>query len=119
MTPADWAEVTNLADNGMIKGDYSFMFGMNPGGVNDISRNFYHPFAIHSLGNGFAWVSERFIQEFKPGDNRFTKNFEIRPGGPIVNLRARGIQFGTRWNVIDIEKGGSYSTGYSHPVFTM
>lgn len=114
MTAADWTEVTNLANNGMIKGDYSFMFGMNPGGVNDISRNFYHPFAIHSLGNGFAWVSERFIQEFKPGDNRFTKNFEVRPGGPIVNLRARGIQFGTRWNVVDIEKGGSYSTSNSN-----
>lgn len=113
MTADDWSQVTTLANNGMIKGDYSFMFGMNPGGVNDISRNFYHPFAIHSLGNGFAWVSERFIQDFKPGDNRFTKNFELRPGGPIVNLRARGIQFGTRWNVIDIENGGSFATSNS------
>ena len=114
MTAADWGQVTALANNGMVKGDYSFMFGMNAGGVNDISRNFYHPFAIHSLGNGFAWVSERFIQDFKPGDNRFTKNFEVRPGGPIVNLRARGIQFGTRWNVIDIENGGSFSTSNSN-----
>ena len=113
MTAAEWTEVTNLANNGMIAGDYSFMFGMNPGGTNDISRNFYHPFAIHSARGGFAWVSERFIQDFKPGDNRFTKNFAIS-AQPIVNLRARGIQFGTRWEVIDIEDGGSFSTRNSN-----
>jgi hypothetical protein len=97
----------------MIPGDYSFMFGMNPGGINDISRNFYHPFAIHSVGNGFAWVSERFIQDFKPGDARFSKNFQINPTGPTVNVRSRGIQFGTRYMVIDIENGGSFSTSNS------
>lgn len=113
MTPADWTAITSLAANGMIPGDYSFMFGMNPGGTNDISRGFFHPFAIHSLGNGFAWVSERFIQDFKPGDARFTKNFELRPGGPTVNVRSRGIQFGTRYNVVDIERGGSFSTSAS------
>ncbi len=113
MTAADWTEVTNLATNGMIKGDYSFMFGMNAGGINDISRNFYHPFAIHSATRGFAWVSERFIQDFKPEDNRFTKNFKIS-AAPIVNLRARGIQFGTRWEVVDIEDGGSFSTRNSN-----
>ncbi|MDQ6814782.1 MAG: RagB/SusD family nutrient uptake outer membrane protein [Bacteroidota bacterium] len=113
MTAADWTQVTTLAANGMIPGDFSFMFGMNPGGTNDISTNFFHPFAIHSLGTGFAWVSERFIQDFKPGDARFTKNFELRPGGPTINVRSRGIQFGTRYNVKNIEDGGSFATSNS------
>jgi hypothetical protein len=113
MTAADWSTVTSLAANGMIQGDLSFMFGMNPGGTNDISRNFYHPFAIHSVGNGFAWVSERFIQDFKPGDARLPRNFQINPAGPTINVRSRGIQFGTRYMVIDIENGGSFSTSNS------
>jgi hypothetical protein len=113
MTAADWTTVTSLAAQGMIPGDLSFMFGMNPGGTNDISRNFYHPFAIHSVGNGFAWVSERFMQDFKPGDARFSKNFQLNPSGPTVNVRSRGIQFGTRYMVIDIENGGSFSTSNS------
>lgn len=113
MTAGDWATVLSLAGSGMVQGDYSFMFGMNAGGVNDLSNNFYHPFAFHSYGSGFAWVSERLIQDYQPGDKRFSKNFESYPGGPVVNVRNRGIQFGTRWNVIDIENGGSYATDNS------
>jgi hypothetical protein len=113
MTAGDWTTVVNLANQGMVPGDYSFMFGMNAGGVNDLSGNFYHPFAFHSYGNGFAWVSERLIQDYQPGDNRFSQNFELYPGGPTVNVRNRGIQFGTRWNVIDIEDGGTYATDNS------
>ena len=113
MTASDWNTVTGLANQGMVQGDFSFMFGMNAGGVNDLSNNFYHPFAFHSYGSGFAWVSERLIQDYQPGDNRFTKNFEPYPGGPTVNVRSRGIQFGSRWNVIDIENGGTYATDNS------
>ncbi|HXB43845.1 MAG TPA: hypothetical protein VNV85_07300, partial [Puia sp.] len=113
MTASDWTQVLSFANNGMVQGDFSFMFGMAPGATNDLSANFYHPYAFHSLGNGFAWVSERLIQEYKSGDARFTKNFELQPGGPVVNVRNRGIQFGTRYNVIDIENGGSYATDNS------
>lgn len=31
----------------------------------------------------------------------------------MVNVRNRGIQFGTRWNVVDIEDGGTYATDNS------
>ena len=113
MTAADWTAVTTLASAGLIKGDYSFYFGMAPGGTNDLSSNFYHPFAFHSYGNGFAWVSERLIQDYKSNDQRLTKNFVPFPGGPVVNVRNRGIQFGTRWNVVDIEDGGTYATDNS------
>ncbi len=113
MTSTDWAQITSLATTGMVKGDYSFMFGMAPGATNDLSANFYHPFAFHSYGSGFAWVSERLIQDYKPGDQRFLKNFDSIPGGAVVNVRNRGIQFGTRWNVVDIEDGGSYATDNS------
>jgi hypothetical protein len=110
MQPNDWAQVVNEADSGMVSGDVSFMYGMEPGGVNDLSYGLFNPIAFHSNGNAFCWVSERFIQDFQPGDIRFSKNFGPEPGGPVVNLRNRGIQFGTRWNVIDIENGGTYAS---------
>ena len=113
MTTADWATVTTLAAAGMIKGDYSFYFGMAAGGINDLSSNFYHPYAFHSSGNGFAWVSERLIQEYKANDKRLATNFDLIASGPVVNVRNRGIQFGTRYHVIDIEKNGTYATNAS------
>ncbi len=113
MTTADWSTVSALTAAGMIKGDNSFYFGMAAGGINDLSSNFLHPYAFHSTGKGFAWVSERFIQEFKPTDKRQAVNFVTIPSGPVVNVRNRGIQFGTRYNVIDIENGGNFSTNNS------
>jgi hypothetical protein len=106
----DWNQVVSEADSGMVSGDASFMYGMEPGGINDLSFGLFNPIAFHSYGNAFCWVSERFIQDYQPGDQRFAKNFGPEPGGPVVNLRNRGIQFGTRWNVINIEDGGSYAS---------
>ena len=113
MTTADWATVATLAGSGMQKGDFSFYFGMAAGGINDLSNNFYHPYAFHSTGNGFAWVSERLIQEYKTNDKRLATNFDFIAGGPVVNVRNRGIQFGTRYRVNDIEKGGNFATNSS------
>ncbi|MEO7121516.1 MAG: hypothetical protein ABIY62_10480, partial [Ginsengibacter sp.] len=113
MTATDWAAVTTLASAGMVKGDNSFYFGMAAGGTNDLSANFFHPFAFHSYGNGFGWVSERLIQDYKSNDQRLLVNYVPFPGGPVVNVRNRGIQFGTRWNVVDIENGGTYATDNS------
>jgi hypothetical protein len=113
MTTADWTAVSALTAAGMVKGDFSFYFGMAAGAINDLSGNFYHPFAFHASGNGFAWVSERLIQEFKPNDNRLAGNYNIITTGPVVNIRNRGIQFGSRYFVVDIENGGTYGTDNS------
>ena len=113
MTSADWSAVSTLTAAGMVKGDNSFYFGMAAGAINDLSSNFYHPYAFHSAGNGFAWVSERLIQEFKSNDKRLASSYNIISAGPVVNVRNRGIQFGTRYFVIDIENGGNYATDNS------
>ena len=112
MTTGDWATVASLPAAGMVKGDYSFYFGMAAGAINDLSSNFYHPYAFHASGNGFGWVSERLLQEFKSGDKRSAAAFEFL-ATPVVNIRNRGIQFGSRYNVIDIENGGMFATDNS------
>src|SRR5258707_320600 len=83
---------------------------MAPSGINDLSGATYHPFEMHTFNGGFSYVSERLIQDFQPGDARFTKGFGPYPGGPVVNVRSRGIQFGTRYIPLDVENGGLYAT---------
>jgi hypothetical protein len=71
----------------------------------------FHPLERLTVqGGALTFVSERLIQDIQPGDNRFTKGFQPYPGGSVVNVRSRGIQFGTRYGVVDIENGGLYGT---------
>jgi len=114
LSTSDWTTVQNLAASGMVQGDYTLQFGEEPGGVNDLSTFggfIFHPFERVSIAGGaLSFVSERLIQDFQPGDSRFTKNFDLYPSGTVVNVRSRGIQFGTRYGVVDIENGGSYAS---------
>jgi len=112
MTPADWASITSLTTNGIISGDKVFQFGMTPDGVNDVSANFQHLLALIGTGNEFTFVSERLIQEYKTGDARLAKNFTLRAltDRYPANIRSRGLQFGTRWAVNNVEDGGLYAT---------
>ena len=109
MTATDWNDVLTLADDGVQAGDNIFKFGMDPSGTNDISSGFFHPYAFIGEAAQYTFVSERLIQEFKDGDNRFTTGFDLFDP-PHVNERGRGLQFGTRWNPTYIENGGHYAT---------
>lgn len=109
MTAADWTAVKTLAEAGIKSTDHVLEYGMDPDGTNDLSANFFHPMAFMSESSAFTFVSERLIQDFKAGDQRFEKNFELL-AAPQVNVRSRGLQFGTRWNAIAIEDGGRYAT---------
>jgi hypothetical protein len=112
MTPADWAAVLALTNNGIVASDKVFRFGMTTDGVNDVSANFYHPVALIGTNNEFAFVSERLIQEYKTGDARLDANFTLRDLADRYspNIRSRGLQFGTRWAVNNVEDGGLYAT---------
>jgi len=113
MTATDWTAITALANKGLVSTDLTFEFGMDPNGVNDLSGDFFHPFMFHSydINPGWSWVSERLIQDIKPGDARLAKGFKKIPAGSEqVNRSARGLQFGTSWQAIPIENGGLYST---------
>jgi hypothetical protein len=114
MGPTDWTTVQTLATAGMQPGDLTLQWGEAPDGINDLSSLggfVFHPLERITVGGGaLSFVSERLIQDIQPGDNRFTKGFQPYPGGEVVNVRSRGIQFGTRWGAVDIENGGLYAT---------
>jgi hypothetical protein len=110
MGASDWGTILNLCNSGMQQGDFTLEWGMAAGGVNDLSGSAYHPFEMINQNTGLSFVSERLIQDFQPGDARFAKNFGLYPGGAVVNVRSRGIQFGTRYIPTYIENGGSFAT---------
>lgn len=109
MSAADWQHVLDLANTGIQQGDNIFRFGMEPGGTNDVSQGFFHPYLFIAEAIQFSFVSERLVQDFKAGDNRANGTF-TQFGVPKVNERGRGLQFGTRWNPVYIEDGGRYAT---------
>lgn len=112
MTSTDWTNIQTLASTGCQQGDYTLMWGVAAAGVPDLTKFGYpfHPMMLHTLYGGLSFVSERLIQDIQPGDQRFTKGFEPFPTGTVVNVLNRGIQFGTRYAPVDIEKGGLYAT---------
>jgi hypothetical protein len=110
MGASDWNTILNEADSGLVAGDYTLEWGMTPSDVNDLSSGGFHPFEMVNVPTALSYVSERLIQDFQPGDARFTKNFSLYPGGSVVNVRSRGIQFGTRYIPTYIENGGSFGT---------
>ncbi len=59
--------------------------------------------------NFWAEPSERLVQDFKPGDQRFERNFVVLPQA-LVNQAGRGIQFGTRYGMVDIVNGGDIAS---------
>jgi starch-binding outer membrane protein, SusD/RagB family len=120
MTGADWQAVITLATDGLKSSDNYFKFGMAPGGINDLTNGFLHAFALSGPAVQWTFMSERFVQEFKSGDQRKVKGVMELPYPPDVepiyqisafaNLRSRGLQFGTRWAAIPIESGGLWAT---------
>ena len=115
MTAADWTAVQNLAAAGMTQNDFTLQWGVAPAGVPDLTKglpSLFHPMVLHTVNGGLSFVSERLIQDIQPGDLRLNA-FKPYPGGAVVNVLNRGIQFGTRYVPIDIEdtsKKGKYAT---------
>jgi starch-binding outer membrane protein, SusD/RagB family len=112
MTAADWTAVNNFANNGLQSGDQSFIWAMTSDGNNDLAGSFFHPTILISDYAGWWMPSERLIQEFTPGDQRFDRRFAEYPSVAFwwVNPRGRGIQLGTRYYAVDIEDGGDFAS---------
>lgn len=112
MTASDWTAVQNLAAAGMTQSDFTLQWGVAPLGIPDLTKglpSLFHPMVLHTVQGGLSFVSERLIQDLRPGDARLNY-FVPYPGGAVVNVLNRGIQFGTRYTPQDIEKGGKYAT---------
>jgi hypothetical protein len=94
MSAADWTEITTLTNNGVQASDYVFVMKQD-GNNNEISTT-----VNARLSFGWHFLSERLVQDFKAGDARFTDNVVLL-SSPQVNRSGRGIQYGTRYGLIN------------------
>ncbi|HMJ69906.1 MAG TPA: RagB/SusD family nutrient uptake outer membrane protein [Cyclobacteriaceae bacterium] len=111
MTAADWTKVKTLASTGIQQGD--LIFTGRTTGVTDFfsaTGGTVASLAATNAGASTYKISERVIQNFKPGDKRFTNNF--REGGPKPLDPAEAYNndyiYSTRYTVVS---GGNGQAG--------
>ena len=104
MTAEDWNKILALTAVGLQPADK--ILTMRTADVDDlVGQTAWTPYRV--LTNQWEFLSERWVQEFKAGDARRTRNI-ITKTSPIVNNSGRGFQYGTRWELRPIEDGGDY-----------
>lgn len=106
LTAAELNEIKTLAENGIQSGDK--IFTMRSALENDlVSETAWQPY--RSSLSLWSEISERLVQEFKAGDQRFVRNIRTKPIA-LVNAQGRGFQYSTRYSLIPIEDGGDFAT---------
>ena len=115
MTPADWAQLKTLADGGITADDPVFVIKTTATPSESIfSDNVLGSNSLYALTNDPTYfISERLIQDFRPGDNRLANNFDLLPS-PVINVRGRGLGFGTRYYLADGGMNLNNAFVYSH-----
>jgi starch-binding outer membrane protein, SusD/RagB family len=114
MTPAQWNEILTLTANGVTSTDFVFTGRTNATG--DFLAPTTGSVSAKTAGTSTYKISERLIQDFKPGDQRFSNNFKVRVKSatdatvtPYIGETSRGNAFFTRWELIN--RGASGSAG--------
>jgi hypothetical protein len=102
MTPENWTAIETLTTNGIQETDPVFVVKT----TQDFNRSVIDPnfgnvaaYAATENGNTY-YVSERLMQDFRPGDDRKDNNFALSTS-PTINIRGRGLGYGTRWYLVD------------------
>jgi len=106
MTAADWNDILTLANSGILQNDFVFT-----GRTTNINGFFSSGAGSPSIlttgdpsGSTFK-ISERFIQEYKPGDKRLTNNFSTL-SAPYIN-QVGGFTFSNNHELLDGGNGAS------------
>lgn len=104
VTEAQWTEILALTANGITSSDYVFTGRTNATG--DFLAPTTGSVSAKTAGTSTYKISERLIQDFKPGDKRFTNNFKVRTSA-YIGETSRGNAFFTRWELINRGAAGS------------
>jgi len=105
ITSTQWDQILTFTSNGVKKTDNTFTLRTDALG-NLLPQSAYT--AVQTTGDpstklGGNVVSERLIQDFKPGDKRFTNNFMKIP--TWIGPGERGTSFNTRYLLVNNGKG--------------
>lgn len=105
MTSGQWDQILTLTANGIGAADK--VFTLRPNATGDLMSPSSGNIPAKTYGTtpqgGTFKVSERLIQDFKPGDQRLANNFT--QAAAWIGNSDRGIIFNTRWALADGGKG--------------
>ena len=108
MTAAQWNQVLTFTNAGILATDNIFIGRSNSNGDFISSTTGNVPLLTSGDPTSSTYkVSERLVQDFKPGDKRLANNFEVvaSGGGTWKGNSDRGNIFNTRWSLIDNTSG--------------
>ncbi len=105
-TAAQWGQVLSLANDGIQASDNVFTARSNENAdIISATAGSVAAKATGDPGKGITYkVSERLVQDFKPGDKRLANNF-TQLTTPWIGNSDRGNSFNTRWSLVDGGKG--------------
>lgn len=100
MTTADWNSVLTLANAGVTNSDKVFTVRSDARGDLFFSSQLLMGRTYSNSPGGATYkVSERWVQEFKAGDQRRANNFNM--GTPYTGQSDRGNAHFTRWSLVN------------------
>jgi hypothetical protein len=110
MTATDWNAIITLTNNGVLATDYIFTGRTTANGdfLPANSSSVAAKVQSAAAGGNTYKLSERWVQEFKPGDLRKTNNV-LQSAQPWVGNTDRGNAFHTRFTLIN---GGNGNGAY-------
>lgn len=104
LTAAELTQIQNYANNGIQKTDK--IFTIRSVADNTLCFVYETAWSPFRLLVGWEFVSERLVQDFKAGDNRYTRNI-LERSQVLFNPNGRGVNFGTRYA---LKNGGDYAS---------
>ncbi len=115
MTAADWNAIITLTNNGIKDGDYIFTGRTNTNGefIPVSSGTVSAKVQSSAAGGGTYKLSERWVQDFKPGDLRKTQNVK-QSAQPWIGNSDRGNTFNTRFTLYNGGNGVSGTYIYAN-----
>jgi starch-binding outer membrane protein, SusD/RagB family len=101
MAVADWNSILTLTANGVKSDDGTFVIKTTQNlSTSIIDPNFGEVASLAATNDPTFFISEKLIQDFRAGDKRLDNNFDLLPSAQ-VNRRGRGLNFGTRYFLVD------------------
>lgn len=104
LTATELTEIETLANAGIQQTDK--IFTIRSGEDSNTCFVYQTAWSPYRILTAWERVSERLVQDFKAGDNRFTRNITLM-SAPAFNPGGRGISYGTRYIPVD---GGDYAS---------
>ena len=113
MTPTQWTDVLTLTTNGIQSGDLIFT-GRTDANGDFLGTTIADKVQSSATATNTYKLSERFVQDFKSGDQRFANNVRTLNAGVGIFNQDRGNSFNTRYTLRNRGLGLSGVITYSN-----